>query len=233
MAQKTIDPTLGWEYDGGGSGVTVTQSNAQATSDNFDEVYAVGGPLATAVTAAELAETNAETAQAAAEALAVSTKTNAGVGDQVSMTTTSAFVHAEKTSVGAALLVADDILGISYTEWVDGVDSTPQFTVECLVGTTVVDTQVIATAAANDYCAARIEAKLTAVGASLTAEVTSWQVTKDGTVSTTGVVQKALAITASSTAGFDITVRVTSNAGHASNLATLRTIDHYVRRATA
>lgn len=247
MAQKVIDPSLGWEYDGSGSGVTVDQSNAQATSDNFDELYGVSGPLADAVTAAEAAqtaaetaETNAETAQAAAEAaqaaaeaLAVSTKTNAGVGDQVTMSDTAAHAHSEKTSVGAALMAADDILVIDYSEWVDSVDSTPQFTVECLVGTTAVDTQVIATAAANDYCGAHIEIKCTAVGASLTGEVTAWQVKKDGTVAVTAVIQKALAITASSTAGFDITVQNTSNAGHANNKSTLRTISHYIRRATA
>ncbi len=248
MAQKVIDPTLGWEYDGSGSGVTVTQSNAQATSDNFDELYGVSGPLADAVaaaeaaqaaaeaaqTAAETAETNAETAQAAAEALAVSTKTNAGVGDQITMSDTNPHAHSEKTSVGAALMATDDFLVIDWSEWVDSVDSAPAFTFELLVGSTVVDTMVVTAAAANDYAVAETRLKCTTVGASLVAEIRSFQSIKAaGVVALAGPVQKAKAITASSTAGFDITVRGTSDAGHASNKSTLRTISHRIERATA
>lgn len=246
MAQQTIDVTVGFEYDGTGTGAVVT-SNAQKISDNFDEIYGGAGPLETAVTAAEAAQAAAETAQglaetaqaaaeaaqAAAEAIAVSTKTNAGVGDQITMSDTAAHAHAEKTSVGAALMATDDILVINWAEWVDSVDSTPQFTFDLKVGTTIVDTVVIATAAADDYCAVETRLKCTTVGASLVAEVTSKQTKKDGTVSVTGSHQKALAITASSTAGFDITVEGTSDAGHASNKSTLRTIDHYIQRATA
>ncbi len=246
MAQQTIDVNVGFEYDGSGSGATVT-SNAQKVSDNFDELYAVDGPLADAVTAAEAAqaaaeaaqtaaetaETNAETAQAAAEAIAVSQKTNAGVGDQITMDDTAAHAHTEKTSVGAALMAADDILVINWSEWVDGVDSTPQFTFELFVGTTAVQAIVVATAAANDYVTCETRIKCTAVGASLTGEVDSKWVIKDGTVSLSGQLQKALAIAASSTAGFDITVKGTSDAGHASNKSTLRTISHRIERATA
>lgn len=239
MAQATIDTTVGFEYDGSGTGAAVT-SNAAKIQANFDELYAVSGPLADAVTAAEaaqtaaeLAETNAETARDGTIAAGVSTKTNAGVGDQITMSDTAAHAHSEKTSVAAAVMAADDILVINWCEWVDSVDSTPQFTFELFVGTTAVDTVVIATAAANDYTSVETRLKCTAVGASLTAEVTSRYVTKDGTVSASGSVQKALAITASSTAGFDITVKGTSNAGHANNKSTLRNIDHRIQRATA
>lgn len=207
MAQQTIDVTVGFEYDGSGTGAAVT-SNAQKISDNFDELYA-------------------------AEAIAVSTKTNGGVGDQITMSDTDPKTHTEKTSVGAALMAADDILVVNWVEWVDAVDSTPQFTFELFVGSTAVDSVVIATAAADDYAAVETRLKCTTVGASLVAEVTSRQIKKDGTVSVTGSHTKAVAITASSTAGFDITVKGTSNAGHASNKATLRTIDHHIIRATA
>jgi len=159
--------------------------------------------------------------------------TNAGVGDQVNLTDTAAHVFTEKTSVGAAICVADDFLVIDWTAWVDGVDSTPQITLELLVGSTVVDTAVIATAAANDYAAGNARLKLTTVGGSLVAEITTTNVIKDGTVAFGGAVQKAKAITASSTAGFDITLRATSNAGHASNLVTMRTISHHIERAAA
>lgn len=163
----------------------------------------------------------------------VSAKSNAGVGDQVNLTDTAAHVFTEKTSVGAALCVADDFLNIRWAAWVDGVNATPQITLELLVGTTVVQTVVIATAAANDYASGRCRLKLTTVGASLVAEVDSQYTLKDGTVSLGGAVQKALAITASSTAGFDITLRATSDAGHESNLVTMRNIDHDLERASA
>lgn len=161
----------------------------------------------------------------------IDTITNAGVGDQVNLTDTSAHTFTEKNSVPAALHVQDDIVNIFGTVWVDGVNGTPQFTVEVLMGSTVIDTIVIATAAANDYVAFHEHLKLTAVGASLTAEITSRHLIKDGTVSASGAVQKAKAITASSTAGYDITVRVTSDAGHASNLATLRELDTDIKHA--
>lgn len=159
--------------------------------------------------------------------------TNAGVGDQVNMTTTAAHPFTEKCSVPAATAEADDFLNIDGSVWVDDQDSNPQITVEVLVGSTVVDTLVIATAADNDYVAFHERIKLTAVGASLTGEVTSSGMIKDGTVTQRGAVQKALAITASSTAGFDVTVQATSNAGHADNKATLRTISISLERGTA
>jgi hypothetical protein len=140
VAQQTVDVNVGFEYNGSGTGAAVV-SNAQKVSDNFDELYAEAGPLEAAVTAAEAAQdaaetaqglaeaaqTAAEAAQTAAEAIAVSTKTNGGVGDQVAMSDTDAKTHTEKTSVGAALMAADDILVVNWVEWVDSVDSTPQF----------------------------------------------------------------------------------------------------------
>jgi predicted RecA/RadA family phage recombinase len=158
---------------------------------------------------------------------------NVGVGDQVNLTDTAAHVFTEKCSVGAAFMVADDFLNIDWSVYVDGSDSTPQVTVEVLVGSTVVDTAVIATAAADDYAAGHTRIKCTAVGGSITGEVKSTQILKDSTVTTPGSIQKAKAITASSTAGFDVTVRATSNAGHASNLATLRDLSISIERASA
>ncbi len=247
MAQKVIDVSVGFEYDGTGTGAVV-ESNAQKVSDNFDELYAVDGPLADAVaaaeaaqaaaeaaeTAAETAETNAETAQAAAEAIAVSQKTNAGVGDQIAMTVNDTPVaHTEKTSVAAATLEADDIIVVNWSEWIDSVDSTPAFIHKLLFGTTAVEAITTATAAANDYVTCETRVKCTAVGATLTGEVSSAWVAKDGTVAASGNLQKALAITASSVDGFDITVTGQSNAGHANNKSTLRTISHRIERATA
>lgn len=163
----------------------------------------------------------------------VNADTNAGVGDQIALEDTNPTAFTEKSTIPANTLVADCFLNIDATVWVDGVDSTPQFTVELLVGSTVVDTIVIATAAADDYAVFRERIKCTAVGASLTGEVTSTGILKDGTVAFHGVAQEALAITADSTAAIDITARVTSDAGHASNLCTLRTISHSVEVASA
>lgn len=159
--------------------------------------------------------------------------TNAGVGDQVNLTDTNAHAHTEKCSVPAAICVADDILIIDGAEWVDDQDSTPQITIEVKVGATVVDTIVIATAADNDWVTFHEEIKLTTVGASLVGEVTSSGFIKDGTVSARGDLQKALAITASSTAGFDVTVEVTSASGHADNKVTMRTLSIGLKRGTA
>lgn len=247
MALQTIDTSVGFEYDGTGTGVPVT-SNATKTKEMFEELYGESGPLEDAVTAAEAAQAAAETAQtdaetaqaaaeaaqAAAEAIAVSQKTNEGVGDQIAMTVNDTPVaHTEKTSVGAALLEADDIIVVDWSEWIDSVDSTPALIHKLLLGTTVVEAITTATAAANDYLTAETRIKCTAVGATLTGEVSSRWVAKDGTVSSSGNLQKALAITASSIDGFDITVTGQSDAGHANNKSTLRTISHRIERATA
>lgn len=159
--------------------------------------------------------------------------TNVGVGDQIALTTTDPTAFTEKTSVGVSGNAADDFLNVDWSVFVDSVNATPQFTIEVLVGSTVIDTAVIATAAANDYAAGHARLKLTAVGASLTAEVTTDHKIKDGTLAYAGAIQTALAITASSIAGYDITVRVTSNAGHADNKCTLRTISHSIERKSS
>lgn len=160
-----------------------------------------------------------------------SVKTQGGVGDQVNLTDTNPHVHTEKTSVAAGVLEADDYLIIEGSEWVDDQDSTPQITVEILVGSTVIDTLVIGTAADNDCLWFRETLKLTAVGTSLTAEIKSEGGIKDSTWAAHNNLQKAKAITASSTAGFDITVRVTSASGHADNKVTMRELNHWIRRA--
>ena len=159
--------------------------------------------------------------------------TNVGVGDQIALTTTDPTAFTEKTSVGVSGNVADDFLNIDWAVYVDDTNGTPQFTVEVLVGSTVVDTAVIATAAPDDYAAGHARLKLTAVGTSLTAEVVTDHKIKDGTLAYAGAIQAALAITASSTAGYDITVRVTSDAGHADNKCTLRTISHSIERKSS
>lgn len=194
--------------------------------------------LATRMDAAEAKIDNGGTLEVRVDALEnvngiVFSDSNVGVGDQVNLTDTAAHVFTEKCSVGAAFMVADDILNIDWSVYVDGSDSTPEVTVEVLVGSTVVDTAVIATAAADDYAAGRTRIKCTAVGGSITGEVKSTQILKDGTVTTPGSIQTAKAITASSTAGFDVTVRATSDAGHASNLCTLREVGINIERASA
>ncbi|MCC6621212.1 MAG: DUF2190 family protein, partial [Deltaproteobacteria bacterium] len=158
---------------------------------------------------------------------------NAGAGDQVNMTDTNAKTHTEKCSVPAALMAADDILVINFADWVDDQDSNPQLTFEVLVGTTVVATMVIATAADNDWVKCETRIKCTAVGASITGEISTHGAIKGGTIAAHNDLQKAVAITASTTAGFDVTARCTSNAGHADNKATLRNLDVTILRGTA
>ena len=77
MAQQDLKPAASGAYTGDG-----TDSNNARVQANFDEIYAVDGPLADAVTAAETAQGLAETAQGLAEtaqAAAEAAVSNAGI----------------------------------------------------------------------------------------------------------------------------------------------------------
>jgi len=76
MAQQDLKLTASGAYTGDG-----TASNNQRVQDNFDEVYAVDGPLADAVTAAEAAQTAAETAQGLAKTAQTDAETAQGLAE--------------------------------------------------------------------------------------------------------------------------------------------------------
>ena len=145
-----------------------------------------------------------------------------GAGDQLSLTTTNPTVFVSKATVPANAMAVDDWFEYEAEVLVDGVDSTPAFTVKLLLGTAELDSQAIATAAAADGVVIRGHGRITA--ATTLRNYKGLGITKDGTLANHTLVAPAdLTIQALSSAR-DLTVTVTSDAGHASNLVTLKSL---------
>jgi len=196
----------------------------------LEGAVANGGTLETRVDALDLIALNGgtldlrvDTAETDITALKREEEFNYGyaeAGDQISLATTDKTPFVKVGSVLASVAAVDDQCEWGCLVWVDGVDGTPAFTVKFELGTAELDSQVIATAAANDYVLIKGHGKITAATTMLMYK--GLGETKDGTLSAhTHAAPAAVTIQSLGTARA-VTASVTSDTGHASNLCTVK-----------
>lgn len=148
-----------------------------------------------------------------------------GAGDTATMSDTAAHVFTSKATVPAT---ADGGAAVEdWCEWeceilISGAVATPQVTCKLLLGTAELDSQVIATAAANDGVVIKGRGRIT--GATTMRVYKGLGYTKDGTVAyVTPIAPADLTIQALTTAR-DVTASVTSGAGDAGNTAVIKSL---------
>jgi predicted RecA/RadA family phage recombinase len=156
-----------------------------------------------------------------------------GAGDQVNSDDTSEKVFTKKATIPTTTLAAEDWVNIRAMILVDNADTTPEVTFRLKFGSDTVDTQVVATAAANDYVVLTARLRLTAVGASSTFHRFSGEgVIKDGTNTAAVPVFVAGVTGDATTSAIDVTCSAQANAGHANNLYTIYGLEVSVDRAS-
>lgn len=180
-----------------------------------------------------VADVDAVATAAAADALLATQQKQvlfgyASPGDQLSLTTTNATPFVKVGSVLADEAAVDDECEWEAEVWVDGVDGTPAFTTKFLLGTAELDSQVIATAAANDYVILKGHGVIT--GATTMRMYKGEGRTKDGTLAEHTRAAPADVTIQALTSARALTVTVTSDAGHASNLVTLKNMKFKVHK---
>lgn len=154
-----------------------------------------------------------------------------GAGDTATMNNTSEKVFTSKATVPANAGAVED-----WCEWeceilISGAVSTPQITAKLYLGTAELDSQVIATAAANDGVVLKGRGRIT--GATTMRAYKGLGYTKDGTVAyQTPVAPVDLTIQALTSAR-DVTASVTSNAGDAGNTAVIKSLRFEIKSLAA
>lgn len=152
-----------------------------------------------------------------------------GAGDQLSLATTAETFFVSKAIVPAGGAAVGDWLEWEAEVFVDGTNATPQLTVKLYLGTAELESQVIATAAANDYMIIRGRGRI--VDATTLRAYKGLGETKDATLSAHTHAVPANVTIQALTAARDVRASVTSNAGHASNLVTVQGIRLEVKKA--
>lgn len=156
------------------------------------------------------------------------TYTFTGAGDQVTMSDTNTKTFTKKATVPADRMAVDDWCDWEAEVFVDSADSTPQYTGKILLGTAELESEVIATAAANDYLVMRGRGRVS--GATTMRCYKGLGETKDGTLSLNTHEAPADLTIQSLDANRDVTVTMVSNAGHADNKATLKSLRFTVHK---
>lgn len=158
------------------------------------------------------------------------TYTFSGAGDQATMSNTSEQVFTKKATVPADALAIDDWCEWEAEIFIDGAVSTPAVTGKLYIGTATLESQVIATAAANDYLILRGHGRVSA--ATTLRAYKGLGETKDGTLSAQTHAAGADVTIQSLGTARDVTASVTSDAGNAGNLATIKTLRFTVYKAS-
>lgn len=145
-----------------------------------------------------------------------------GAGDQVTMNDTSEKVFTKKATVPADVAAIDDFCEWEAEVFVDSATSTPAVTVKMYLGTAELESQAIATAAANDYVIVRGRGRITA--ATTLRAYKGLGETKDATLTlATHAAPTDVSIQALNAAR-DVTVSCTSDAGNSNNKATIKAL---------
>lgn len=152
-----------------------------------------------------------------------------GAGDQVNLTDTSAHVFTKKATVPADVMAVDDFCEWEAEVYVDGTNATPSFTVKLLLGTAELDSIAMTTITTADYCVIRGNGKVT--GATTMRMYKGQGEVKDTTLALSTHAAPADVTIQAMSAARDVTCSVTSDAGHASNLATLKNLRFTVLKA--
>lgn len=150
-----------------------------------------------------------------------------GAGDQLSLTTTNKTTFVKKATTLANKVALGAWIEYEAEVFVDGTNGTPQFTVAMEWGTAVLESVAIGTAAANDYVV--IRGRLQVTGATTARHYKGLGETKDNALSLHTHAAPADLTIQALTANRDVTVSVTSDAAHASNLVTIKGIRFEVR----
>lgn len=180
---------------------------------------------------ATTAASNAAAASAAANLLAAQKEVCFGftpAGDQITLSNTSKTPFVKVGSALADYCAVGDECEWEAEIWVDGTNGTPAFTCKLELGTAELESQVIATAQANDYVILKGHGVI--IGATTMRMYKGEGRTKDGTLSEhtraapTDVTIQAL------NADRAVTASVTSDADHASNQVTLKNLKFKVHK---
>lgn len=147
-----------------------------------------------------------------------------GPGDQKGASSTSEVFFTKKATIPADKLVADSWVEISGAVLVDSADTTPACDVKCYIGSLLLETGAIATAAANDYVVFKSKVRVKSVNeGDTTLEVlTGGGAVKDGTVTNTDVALVVGATGPDAASAIDVRCSVQFDASHADNKCTIK-----------
>ncbi len=147
-----------------------------------------------------------------------------GPGDQKGASSVAEVFFTKKATIPAAKLVADSWVEISGAVLVDSADTTPTCDVKCYIGSLLLETGAIATAAANDYVVFKSKVRVKSVGVGSTVlEVTAGGGSvKDATVTNTDTTLVVGAAGPDAAAAIDVRCSVQFGASHANNKCTIK-----------